>query len=199
MELTFRGVSGNRNRARQGQTFLGCCWLLLLPLCWQPSILINLQQHLMADWRIVGKIYPGAVRCNCAAVPLWIFCAGFHGISQSSSCQIPGSGLSWHSEVWLRFQYSNKTLCSYSGLKRLHCAPPVLFCDLGLLGMVVPTENIKSCVKQAQEGKWLQENGGNKIVNFLEAAEIFTLLLLSWQLLPLKQRAYIIIWKCVRF
>lgn len=48
-------------------------------------------------------------------------------------------------------------------------------------------------MKQAQEGKWLQENGGNKIMNLLGAAGIFTLLLLSWQLLPLKQRAYIVI------
>lgn len=98
-ELTFRYVWSRRSRAGQGQSFFGCCWPLLFPLCWQPSLLINLQQHLMADCRIVGKIYPGAARSNCATGSR-VFCEGFqdfliHRISQFSLCQIPGSELSW--------------------------------------------------------------------------------------------------------
>lgn len=145
VKLTLRCVASNGNRVRQGQNFFRCCWPLLLPLCWQPSILINLQQHLMADCRIVGKIYPGAVRCNCATGTR-IFCAGFlyiH-ISHSSVCIRLQTG-SWADTLRCDSGFSNEALCSSSDLSHLAlCSSSAEVSVIwAFLGMVLSTENIK--------------------------------------------------------
>lgn len=160
----------------------------------------------MADCRIVGKIYPGAVRCNCVTGTR-IFCAGFlyiH-ISHSSVCIRLQAG-SWADTLRCDSGFSKVTrLCVPPQTSvTWHCAPPVLrvlwfgpSLEWYFLQKMLRTRH--SCVKQAQEGKWLQENWDNKIINLLGAAGIFTLLLSSWQLWPLKQHAYVIVWKCGRF
>lgn len=100
----------------------------------------------MADCRIVGKIYPGAVGCNCATGAR-IFCTGFLYIHIS------------HSSVCIRLQAGSSadTLRCDSGFSTVRgsvflvrpqslalCSSSVVGSVIwAFLGMVVSTENVK--------------------------------------------------------